>query len=135
MSRATNDALRLPLAAALILAAAAFAWAQPADNAPAAAGPAESPVFAPAPDNATIALREDEAARAERDKRRRNVMKRVAVVSLVLILVLICFVVVVMILTRRMRIRYLHYDRKVTFGRLWDVWWGKDDRGGKPRKE
>ena len=103
-----------------LLATAASASAAPSDNA----------TLAPALDNATAA----HAAQLAHEKQRRAVMRKVAGASLAIILVLICFVVGVMIVTRRLRIRYLHYDRPVTFNRLWDVWWGGGrDREGPPK--
>jgi len=89
----------------------------------------------PAADEATVAegpttdimdadTRPDEALR---HKKRREVLRKVALASLVIILLLIIFAVVVMIGSRRMRIRYLGWDRKVKFGKIWDVWWGKPE--------
>ena len=117
MSRETNRRLCWTLFVALALAAC-----PPGARAQGAAPEADNNIhFAPVSDNAP-------AATADRAQLRKTAMKKVALVSLLLILLLLCFIVVVMIVTRRMRIRYLHYDRKVTFGRLWDVWWSP--RGG-----
>jgi len=76
-------------------------------------------------------------ARQAREADRRAAMRKVAWASLGMILLLIIFVVVVMILNRRMRMRYLGWDRKITFNKLWDVWWTKTDdksrdKPGKP---
>ena len=72
-----------------------------------------------------------------KEANRRAAMRKVAWASLGMILLLIIFVVVVMILNRRMRMRYLGWDRKITFNKLWDVWWTKTDdksrdKPGKP---
>ncbi|KPJ53784.1 MAG: hypothetical protein AMS16_05115, partial [Planctomycetes bacterium DG_58] len=83
---------------------------------------------------------------AEEEQRRgllhtaaRDVMRTLAWISLCIILLLIIFVVVVMILNRRLRIRYLGWDRKIKFSKLWDVWWQKSEEGpdekGKPDKK
>lgn len=68
------------------------------------------------------------AAEKTVEAKRRAVIRNVAWTSLGIILILIIFVVVVMILSRRMRIHYLGWDRRITFSRLWDVWWQKTDR-------
>lgn len=73
-----------------------------------------------------------------KDEQRRSVMRKVAWAALCIILLLIIFVVVVMIVSRRMRIRYLGWDRRITFSKLWDVWWHKSeeepDEKSKPDK-
>ncbi len=119
MSRAANSV------AAFLLAFLCAAAGARGDNAtiPAPAS-SDQGAFAPALDNATQAA----ADKIARDRNRKAAMRKVAGASLVIILVLICFVVGVMIVSRRMRIRYLHYDRPVRFSRLWDVWWDRDRR-------
>ncbi len=120
MSRAMTDALRLTLLAALALIAVAPAMAARAAEAAPPRASTDDVRIEPLADNATAAA---PPAPVDRQKARRAALRKVAAVCLILILLLICFIVVVMITTRRMRIRYLHYDRKVTFSRLWDVWW------------
>jgi len=69
-------------------------------------------------------------------KERRDALRKVALASLVIILLLIIFIVVVMIGSRRMRTRYLGWHRKIRFGKIWDVWWGKSEEqkpGGKKK--
>ena len=87
------------------------------------------------PDNVTaresgsdnLAAEASPAAEKTREAQRRAVMRKVAWTSLGIILILIIFVVVVMILSRRMRIHYLGWDRRITFSKLWDVWWQKPE--------
>lgn len=96
---------------------------------------AHAPAQSPAVDDNTVRTAEGgdkaEATLAEmKDSGRRTVMRKVAWASLGMILLLIIFVVVVMILSRRMRVRYLGWNRKVKFNKLWDVWWTRP--GEKP---
>ena len=80
-----------------------------------------------------------EEGEPSKDQKRRSVMRRVAWAGLCMILLLIVFIVVVMILSRRMRIRYLGWDRRIKFNKLWDVWWHrseeKPDEKNKPDKK
>lgn len=63
-----------------------------------------------------------------RDARRRQALRKVALASLAIILILIICIVTIMIFSRRMRIRYLSYYRKIKFNRIWDVWWQKSGK-------
>lgn len=122
-SRTLRAAAGLTALAALLAALAALSWGARAQS-PAPSGD-NAVVAAPAADNATA------AAAAAREKARRATMRKVAIASLVSILLLICFVVVVMIVTRRLKIRYLHYDRKVKFQPPEDLWWQSPPDKGK----
>ena len=79
-----------------------------------------------------------EEGEPSKDQKRRSVMRRVAWAALCMILLLSVFIVVVMIMSRRMRIRYLGWDRRIKFNKLWDVWWHrseeKPDEKNKPDK-
>ena len=68
-----------------------------------------------------------EEGEPSKDQQRRSVMRKVAWAALCMILLLIVFIVVVMIMSRRMRIRYLGWDRRIKFNKLWDVWWHKSE--------
>lgn len=67
------------------------------------------------------------AAEAEKAKKKRAGVRKWAAVSLIIILFLIIVVALIMIVTRRLRIRYLGYDRKVEFGKVEDLWWKKPE--------
>ena len=123
-SRALGAAAGLLALTALLAAFAALSSGACART-PAPSGD-NAVVAAPAADNATA------AAAAAREKKRRATMRKVAIASLVCILLLICFVVAVMIATRRLKIRYLHYDRKVKFHPPEDLWWRKPGDPDKP---
>jgi heme/copper-type cytochrome/quinol oxidase subunit 2 len=95
----------------------------------------------PIPTGDTAAIREADNATAptapekQEQAARRRVMRRVAATSLLIILILIIFVVIVMISTRRMRIRYLGWDRSIKFNKIWDIWWQKPEEGKPPGKD
>ena len=98
-------------------------------DAPDGTVPGGQGAFAPALDNETVS----HAAALAREKARTTALHKWAAAALIMFLVLICFIVGVMIVTRRLRIRYLHYDRPVKFSRLWDVWWGRGDGKDPPK--
>ena len=93
--------------------------------------PAGEPALVRESDNVTAGT----AAVKEKEAARRHAMRRVAATSLLIILILIIFTVTVMICTRRMRIRYLGWDRRIKFNKIWDIWWQKPEERKPPGKD
>ena len=131
MSSGTSDR-RAGVLLFLLPAVMVFAAAAPARRACAEPGADNGPAFRAAPDdNLTVRAPLDPKKAALR----REVTRKVAFASMAIILILIICIVTIMIYSRRMRIRYLGYYRKVRFNRIWDVWWQKpgEKDGGKSR--
>jgi hypothetical protein len=119
-------AMRLP-AVALLAAAVMISASRGLSAETRPAGAADSSVSSQdASDNAPGGASTD-THEARLKKQRRDAVRKVAVVSLFIILVLIVFVVTLMIVTRRLRVRYLGWDRGIKFGKIWDVWWQKPE--------
>ena len=113
------------------------------DNAPQPPPSSDNVVMAPARQgDAAASPAQDNAmtgcllsADLAKERARRAVWRKVAAASLLSILLLIIFTVFVMIYSRRMRIRYLGYYRRIRFSRIWDVWWQKPEKrpGGRDK--
>jgi hypothetical protein len=82
-------------------------------------------------DNVTVGT----APASDNETARRRAMRRVAASSLLMILILILFAVLVMMSTRRLRIRYLGWNRRVKFNKIWDIWWQKPEEKHPPGKD
>jgi|GEM_PF-5529645 hypothetical protein len=117
------------MAAALLLAwAPRELSAQPASGGTPAAQVREG-------DNTTVTGPGAAAPADDKETARRRAMRRVAASSLLIILILILFIVVVMMSTRRLRIRYLGWNRRIRFNRIWDIWWQKPEEKHPPGKD
>jgi len=130
MSSATSER-RWLLGAAAILLAAAPLLARPARELSAQPTSGPGVVQVRESDNGTVGTAPADKTGATW----RHAMRRVAAASLFIILLLILFVVLVMISTRRLRIRYLGWDRRVRFNKIWDIWWQKPEEKHPPGKD